>query len=190
MPLWGKTDATESKPKYLSSADAANAVFVSAEEAVLKTNKDKGILGAGWWLVKTFTDADGNTRYKSEHLVAMTVANATSGDAADDAKVADVEVTITVGTQPAAQTAVDGEATFTVVATVSSGTLTYQWQKKEAAAGSRWANVSGATTDTLALTGLTAEADNGDQYRVVLGSSSGAVKVTSSAATLTVEAAV
>lgn len=184
MPLWGKTDATGSKPKYLNTADAANAVFVSAEEAVLKTNKDKGILGAGWWLVKEYVAADGKTRYKSENLVAMTVANATSGDAADDAKVADVEVTITIGTQPAAQTTDGGAATFTVVATASSGTLTYQWQKKPAAEGSRWANIGGATTDTLALTAQTAD-NTGDQYRVVLGASSGAVKVTSNAAALT-----
>jgi len=183
MPLWGKTDASGSKPKYLSSADAANAVFVSAEEAVLKTNKDKGILGAGWWLVKEYTDADGKTRYKSENLVSMTVANATSGDAADDAKVADVEVTITISVQPAAQTTVAGEATFAVTASASSGSVTYQWQKKLAGT-TRWNNVSGATTDTLALTGQTSAA-NDDQYRVVVGSTSGAVKVTSSAATLT-----
>ena len=183
MPLWGKTDASGSKPKYLSAADAANAVFVSAEEAVLKTNKDKGILGAGWWLVKEFTDADGKTRYKSEHLVAMTVANATSGDAADDAKVADVNVTITISAQPAAQTTVAGAATFTVTASASTGNATYQWQKKLAGAA-RWVNVSGATTDTLALTGQTSAA-NGDQYRVVVGSDSGAVKVTSDAAALT-----
>lgn len=188
MALWGKTDASGSKPKYLNATDAANAVFVSKEEAVLKTNKDKGILGAGWWLVKEFTDADGKPRYKSELLVAMSIANATSGDAADDAKVADVEVTLTIGTQPAGQTAVAGGATFAVVATASSGTVTYQWQKKESAAGSRWANVTGATSASLALTGLTNAADNGDQYRVVLGSSSGAVKVTSDAATLTVAA--
>lgn len=183
MPLWGKTDASGSKPKYLSSADAANAVFVSAEEAVLKTNKDKGILGAGWWLVKEFTDADGKTRYKSEHLVAMTVANATSGDAADDAKVADVEVTITISAQPAAQTTVAGAATFAVTASASTGSATYQWQKKLAAA-TRWNNVAGATSASLALTGQTSAA-NGDQYRVVVGSTSGAVKITSDAAALT-----
>jgi hypothetical protein len=185
MPLWGNTDASESKPKYLNATDAANAVFVSKEEAVLKTNKDKGILGAGWWLVKEFTDADGNPRYKSELLVAMSVANATSGDAADDATVADVEVTITVSAQPANQTAVAGAATFSVTASASSGSMTYQWQKKESASGSRWANVSGATSASLALTGLTNADDNGDQYRVVLGSTSGAAKVTSDAATLT-----
>lgn len=187
MALWGKTDAAGSKPKFLSTADAAKAVFVSAEEALLGTNKSKGITGAGWWLVNEYTDADGTTRYKPECLIAMTVANATSGDAADDALVADVEVTVTIGTQPANQTAVAGEATFTVVATASSGTLTYQWQKKEST-GTRWVNVSAATADTLALTGLTNAADNGDQFRVVVGTNNGAKKVTSSAATLTVAA--
>jgi hypothetical protein len=101
--------------------------------------------------------------------------------------VADVEITITVGTQPSNQTAADGEATFTVVASVNSGSVTYQWQKKESGA-TRWSNITGATTDTLALTGLTNAADNGDQYRVVLGSNSGAKKVNSDAATLTVAA--
>ena len=185
MPLWGKTDVSGSKPKYLNSTDAANAVFVSREEAVLKTNKDKGINGAGWWLVKEFFDADGKPRYKSELLVTMSVANAVSGDASDDAKVADVEVTITVSAQPTAQTAVAGAATFSVTASASSGTLTYQWQKKEST-GTRFANVSGATSSSLALTGLTNAADDGDQYRVVIGSSSGAVKVTSNAVALTV----
>jgi len=184
MALWGKTDANGSKPKYLSTADAAKAVFVSAEEAVLKTNKDKGILGAGWWLVNQYTDADGKARYKSECLVAMSVANATSGDAADDATVADVNVTITISAQPANQTTVSGEATFAVTATASTGSVTYQWQKKAAAAGSRWANVTGATSASLALTGQTSAA-TGDQYRVVIGSDSGAVKVTSDVATLT-----
>jgi hypothetical protein len=184
MALWGKTDATGSKPKYLSTADKANAVFVSAEEAVLKTNKDKGITGAGWWLTKSYTDADGKIRYKSELLIAMTVANSVSGDAADDAIAADVEVTITIATQPANQTTVSGGATFGITASVSSGTLTYQWQKKPAAATGRWANVASATSATLALTGQLA-ANTGDQYRVVMQSSSGAAAVTSSVATLT-----
>lgn len=186
MALWNMTDAEASKPKYLSAADKAKAVFVSKEEALLGTNKAKGITGAGWWIVNEYTDASGNVRYKSENLIAMTVANAIAGDAADDAKVADVEVTITIGTHPANQTAIDGAATFTVVASVNEGALSYQWQKKESD-GTRWTNISGATLDTLALTGLLA-ADNGDQYRVVLGSDSGAKKVTSNAATLTVTA--
>jgi hypothetical protein len=117
----------------------------------------------------------------------MAVATVTSGDAADDAKVSDIEIAITIGAQPTAQTAVAGAATFTVTATVNNGTVTYQWQKKEANA-TKWTNVTGATSATLALTGLTNAADNGDQYRVVLGSNSGAKKVNSDAAVLTVAA--
>lgn len=276
MALWGNTDADGSKPKYLSDADKAKCFFVSAEEAAVSTNKEKGITGAGWWLVNTFVDADGTTRYKSECLVAMSVANATSGDAADDATVSDTAITITVSGQPTDQstkapaggvltvtragtaatgtasytevtgttsgsgtgakftvaraggvytvtvtsagsgyaatdtitvlgsalggvdttndlvitvaTVATAAATFSVTATVNSGSVTYQWQKKESGA-TRWVNVSGATSASLALTGLTVAADNGDQYRVVLGSSSGAKKVTSDAVTLTVTAA-
>jgi hypothetical protein len=187
MALWGKTDATISIPKYLTAADKAKAVFVSTEEALLATNKSKGITGAGWWLLNEYTDAQGTTRYKTECLVAMAVATAISGDADDDAKVSDVEITLTIGTQPTAQTAVDGEATFTVVATVNTGTVTYQWQKKEAGS-TRWVNLVDETDDTLVLTGLTNADDDGDQYRVVLGSDSGAKKVNSNAAVLTVAA--
>lgn len=187
MALWGKTDVAGDKPKFLTAAEKAKTFFVSAEEALLGTNKSKGITGAGWWLVDEYLDADGNVRYKSECLVAMTVANATAGDAADDATVSDVEITVTVSAQPANQTAVAGAATFDVTASVNSGSLTYQWQKKEST-GTRWVNVSGATSASLALTGLTNAADNNDQYRVVIGSDSGAKKVTSNSATLTVAA--
>ena len=103
MALWGKTDAAGSKPKYLTTADKANAYFVSREEALLETNKGKGITGAGWWLVKEYKDSGGQSRYKSECLIAMSVATATSGDAADDAVVADTNVTITISAQPANQ---------------------------------------------------------------------------------------
>jgi hypothetical protein len=183
MPLWGNTDATGSKPKYLSSADAAKAVFVSAEEAALTTNKSKGILGAGWWLVDEYKGSNGESRYKAELLVAMSVANATSGDAADDAIVADTEVSITISVQPANQTTVTGGATFGVTATSSTGSATYQWQKR-ASSTARWANVSGATNATIVLTGQVL-ADSGSQYRVVVSSTTGAVKVNSDAATLT-----
>ena len=179
MPLWGKTDASGSKPKYLLAADAANAVFVSREEALLKTNKDKGITGAGWWLVKQFDDADGKPRYKTELLVAMSVANAISGDANDDAIAADVEITLTISAQPANQTTVAGAATFGITATVApTGTVTYQWQKKAAGNGARWANIAGATNATYAVSGATS-ANTGDQYRAVLNSTSGAAAVTS-----------
>jgi hypothetical protein len=183
MPLWGNTDVTGSKPKYLSTADKAKTFFVSAEESALTTNKAKGITGAGWWLVNEYKDSGGQSRYKSECLVAMSVANAVSGDAADDTVVADVNVTITISAQPANQNTSSGGATFGVTATASSGTVTYQWQK--ALTGStRFANVASATNATIVLTGQLA-ANTGDKYRCVISTSTGAVKVNSDSATLT-----
>ena len=184
MALWGKTDVSGSKPKYLNAADAANTVFVSREEAALKTNHDKGITGAGWWLVNEYKDNSGASRYKSECLVAMSIANSVSGDAADDATVADVEIVITIGAQPTAQSSVSGAATFAVTASASTGTVTYQWQRALAATPTRFANVSGATSASLVLSGVVT-GDTGNLYRVVLSSTSGAVKVNSTAAALT-----
>ena len=180
MSLWNKTDANGSKPKYLSTADKAKAVFVSAEEAVLKTNKDKGITGAGWWLFSEYTDSNGNNRYKAENLVAMAVPNSISGDAADDAIVADTEVTITIDTQPTNEWFYEGNpGTFTVAATASSGTVTYQWQTKANTAGAEWTNISGANSDSYTATDIDVEAEDNTLFRVVLGSTSGAAKVIS-----------
>lgn len=178
MALWGKTDANDSRPKYLTAAELAKCVFVDATEAGLEANKSRGITGAGWWLVESYQDSNGETRNKAECLVAMSVAAADSGDRADDATVADVAYVITIGTQPTGQDTSTGGATFTVSATVTSGggTLTYQWQKK--AVGGRWANVSGATSASLALTGQTADND-GDLYRVKINSAGGAPEVVS-----------
>jgi hypothetical protein len=185
MALWGKTDVTGSKPKYLNANDAAKAFFVSSEEAALKTNHDKGINGAGWWLINEYTDSAGKPRYKAECLVAMSVANVVSGDAADDTTVADAEVTLTIGTQPAAQNTSAGAATFSITVTVNNGgTVTYQWQRAPVATPTKFANIAGATSSSVVLSGRTS-ANTGDLYRCVLSSTTGAVKATSSAAALT-----
>lgn len=172
-------------PTYLTLAEARKTVFVDQTEAAVKANKDKGVTGAGWWLINTYTGADGAPRSKAECLVAMAVVAATSGDV-EDLITADAQVTVTIGTQPSDQTAVEGAATFTVVATATSGNVTYQWQT--AAAGTnRFSNIGGATSSSLALTSL-AVGDNGKKYRVVVATDNGAAKVVSSAATLTVSA--
>lgn len=93
--------------------------------------------------------------------------------------------TINITQQPANQTSSSGAATFAVAAVVSDGsTPAYQWEKSDDA-GTTWAAVSGATSASLALTGLTYADDNSDQYRAVV-SATGATSVTSSSATLTV----
>jgi hypothetical protein len=74
-------------------------------------------------------------------------------------------------------------ASFAVSGFFAGNTITYQWQVSTDG-GSTFANVSGATTPTLSLSGLTA-ADNGKRYRCVL-SATGASSVTTNSATLTV----
>ena len=185
MALWSNTDAEASKPTWLTTDQLAKCFFVSTEEAQISTNKARGITGAGWWLVDEYTDSAGTTRYKTECLVAMSVATATSGDAADDATVADAVYTITIGTQPQDGSTVAGELTFSVAATTDgpTDTLSYQWQVQSGGAG-RYADVAGATTASLALTGQTADED-GDKYRVKVTGADGELEVVSSSATLT-----
>jgi hypothetical protein len=93
---------------------------------------------------------------------------------------------ITITAQPQATSIANtaSTASFSITASVSSGTLNYQWQKRESGA-TTFANVSGATSSTLSLTGLTYAADNQDAYRCVL-SATGAASRTSSTATLTI----
>lgn len=77
-------------------------------------------------------------------------------------------------------------ATFSVTA-AGQATLQYQWQR-QTASGTTWSNITGATSASLALTGLTTAA-NGNKYRVRISSTGGALTVTSNSATLTVTAA-
>lgn len=185
MALWGKTDADASRPKYLGSDDLAKCIFVDQTEAQQEANKSRGLTGAGWWLYNTYTDAQGNSRFKSQCIVAMSQPAVSAGDRADDSKAADATYTITISTQPGNQNTAAGEATFTVAATVSTGggALTYQWQKKSVGT-SNWSNVSGATAASIALTGQTTT-NTGDQYRVNVNSANGATQVRSNSATLT-----
>lgn len=164
-------------------------IFVDAQEAQVTANKAKGITGAGWWLVRTYTDANSATRYKTELLVAFSAAASDAGDAEDTIA---ADLAITIGTQPV-DTTVDlsdsetDTATFTVVATVNSALpLRYQWQKQEGGAGD-WANISGATSASYTTGVLTVLADDGDKYRVVV-TADDATTLTSDAVTLTVQA--
>lgn len=85
MALWSNTDATNSKPKYLSTADKALTAGVSVEEAGVAANKAKGVAHSGWVRNVTYTDAQGATRNKTEVLVAMGSMVQAGGDlVADD----------------------------------------------------------------------------------------------------------
>jgi hypothetical protein len=274
--------APKAAADYMIKNAFGTLVFLDEDEAVLNENRVRGLDGPGWWVYRTFTDADGNTRHKSECIVPLSVAAADSGDYADN-PAADAASAIAISAQPANQSTVGPEgglltvdtvsaasagrvagpytittsdystdgtgtgATFTITidgagaATIDSidtagsgyvvdetfsidgsvfggtdgvddltfdaatvaaaaatfsvtaadspdlGDIIYQWQT-QTATGTRWTNISGATSASLALTGLTT-ADSGKKYRVKLTSTAGAEEVISNTATLTVTAA-
>lgn len=163
-----------------------NILFVDREESQQAENRAKGLLSPGWWLYRTYTDAQSNVRHKSELLVAIDVPTATSGDAADDAVV--VDRTIFISVQPEDQSVTEGNtATFSVTASVTpTAALSYQWEKQEGGAGA-WATIVGATSASYTTPVTVLADDDGDNYRVVV-SSSGATSVTSDAVELTVTA--
>lgn len=256
-------------------------VFIDDTEAALDENKIRGLKWPGWWLYRTYTDGDGNTRHKAECLAFANQTAANAGDygiaqgGTEDNPAADVASTISISAQPSNQststpsggiltfnssgtaatgtgtyTAVAGTggagtgakfnvsrsggtytvtlnaagsgygagntitiagtdlggaspandlavvvsttataaATFSVTASATTGTLTYQWQVQTAASTTKWTNVTGATSASLALTGLTT-ADSGKKYRVKIGGSAGGEEIISNTATLTVTAA-
>jgi hypothetical protein len=184
MALWNNTDVEGSKPKYLNTAEKEVTLGVSVNEAQNAGNIAKGINTPGWVKYTTYTDGNGNTRNKSEVLVAM-------ASITGDNDTLDPDPVISIGTQPQnASVVAPDPATFSVTATVTNGgVLAYQWQIQQEGAGA-WANISGATSATY-TTGATAVGDgagatDGDAYRVVITAGAGATPVTSSAATLTV----
>jgi hypothetical protein len=191
MSLYGRVDSAANQTQAgLARGNGAGSatetiVFVDETEAGLAANKARGLSSPGWWAYRTYTDAAGNTRHKAEQLAFITNPEANADETlSDDTIAADVQATITVGTQPTDQTTASGAATFTVAATCdNSGTVTFQWQRRTSSSA-RWTNVSGATSASLALTGLTNAAD-GYQYRVKLNADVGAPEVISSTATLT-----
>ena len=94
--------------------------------------------------------------------------------------------TIAITLDPVNVTVNQGQtAAFTVVSTVTNGqTMNYQWQKKEYGTQT-WSNIIGANQSTY-NTGNTAQADDGDEYRVAI-TAAGATPVYSLSAILSVQ---
>jgi len=199
MSLYGRTDSNTNKTKVertiASSSQAKTIVFVDETEARLNENRQRGIDGPGWWSYFTYTDNAGNTRYKTEKLVALanpdTNANETQ---ADDTIAADVASAVTITAQPAnvtnASTPFTGTFAVTTSTTGTPGTLTYQWQV-QTPTGTRWVNLTntgvytGATSNTLTLTAAAKATYNGYKFRVKINSAGGTEEVISNTATLT-----
>src|SRR5213075_925720 len=95
-----------------------------------------------------------------------------------------VVATPVIGTQPVAITVAEGgSGSFSVSASSANGVLSYQWRKDGE-------EIAGATSGTLALTGVTGE-DAGSYECVVTNTIAGvAASVTTAAVALTVNTSV
>ncbi len=120
----------------------------------------------------TITVDDAGSGFVENETITIADADLGGGGAAD--------LTFDVAAQAAAA------AIFSVTA-AGQATLQYQWQR-QTASGTTWSNISGETSVSLVLTGLTT-ALNGYKYRVRISSTGGALTVNSDVAILTVTAA-
>ena len=205
MSLYGRVDSTANQTAVGrtrgngSGASTETIVFVDATEAGLEENKSRGLTSPGWWAYRTYTDHNGRTRHKAEHLMVLSNPEANADETlSDDTIAADVASAVTISAQPAASTSSSGGGTFTLTTatTGTPGTLTYQWQRQTANATTRWVNIAADTdtgityadftTATLAYSGLADDSLDGYKYRVKITSTGGTEEVISDgAATLT-----
>ena len=190
MSLYGKDDSNANKAKagrgIAPSSQAKQTIFIDDTEAALAENKARGLNAPGWWSYYTFTDCEGNTRHKAEHLVTIAGPEANANETqADDSVAADEAVLITINTQPATQAVAVGDPLALSVDAVSTppgdaSAMQYQWQKLSAAG--RWANI-GANQPTYDVDPYAVE--NAGSYRVKLTSTNGAPEVISATAVVT-----
>ena len=183
MSLYGNTDSAPNVTKagrgVSPSSQAKQIIFIDNTEAALPANKERGLNAPGWWSYYTYTDGEGHTRHKAEHLV--TIANPVGPETqADDAVAADEAVLITINTQTSAFPYNVGDPINLVVDAIATppgdaSVLTYQWQKRS---GRRWINV-GADQPTYDVAVSTA--DDVGTYRVKINSTNGASEVISDA---------
>ena len=185
MSLYGRTDSATNVTKagrgVSPSSQAKQILFIDNTEAALAENKARGLNAPGWWSYFTYTDTEGNTRHKAEHLVTIAGPDLNANETqADDAAAADVSVLITINTQTSAFPYNVGDPINLVVDAIATppgdaSVLTYQWQKKS---GRRWINV-GADQPTYDVAVSTA--DDVGTYRVKINSTNGASEVISGA---------
>ena len=189
MSLYGKTDSAANVTKagrgVSPSSQAKQILFIDDTEAALAENKARGLNAPGWWSYFTYTDGEGNTRHKAEHLVTIAGPDLNANETqADDAAAADVSVLITINADPITQAVAVGGVLNLVADAIATppgdaSVLQYQWQKKS---GRRWTNI-GANQPTYDVA-VYAESDAGD-YRCKLTSTNGAAEVITATATVT-----
>jgi hypothetical protein len=92
---------------------------------------------------------------------------------------------ITIGTQPNSTAVIEGNtATLNIVASITSGSISYQWQKSTNG-GAAWTNINGANSASYTTPNTVFPTTPAEQFRCVL-SNTNATTITSNAATVTV----
>lgn len=200
----GASGATGSAHEISTAGDhnynGRDLYFIDADEAQQAENRGRGIKVPGWTNYRSYTDANGNVRHKSEVLIAMGAYHgatgsgtyqAETGDRSTDDSVA-VDATTSITVQPVNRSTTGGAATTFAVTSTATGAysaLTYQWQISNDG-GSTWSNLSnagvysGVATATLSLSATTGL--NGKKYRVICGTDTANTNATSDVVTLTV----
>lgn len=201
-PISGVAYTMSQKPVYSMQdsnyggiSTVHNVYGASPAEVEANQGTQYALTHAGWVGIKTYVDAGGNLRVKSETLVAFSgitdgaASYSDGGDAADDAILQDRAITILAQPEEFVGVATT-TATFSVTAISTppgdDSLLTYQWQQSTGGAYSNLSNAgdySGTNTSTLSIAS-TNTARNGYRYRVVI-SATGARNVTSNASILT-----
>lgn len=151
MSLYGKDDSNTNKTKagrgVAASSQAKEIIFVDNTEAAIEANKERGLNAPGWWSYYSYTDCEGNTRHKAEHLVTIADPEANAQESqSDDAYAADSVVTITISGQPSNQTTrtpAGAILTTTHAGTAAAGTGSYTINSSTA--GIVVTNVSGGS---------------------------------------------
>ncbi len=160
----GGADGSRTAGTYTVTNAAGNASGTGADfTVVVAANGDP-----------TITLVSGGTGYADNETI--TIADASLGGGGGAA----VTVTVTAAATAAHTFSISGASS-----TGAGASLSYQWQKAESGS-TNYKDLSGKTSATLALTGLTAAADNGDKYRCRINNGIGGVEKTTTAGTLTV----
>jgi hypothetical protein len=129
MSLYGKDDSNTNVTKagrgVSASSQAKQIIFIDNTEAALEENKERGLNAPGWWSYYSFTDCEGKTRHKAEHLVTIADPEPNAQETQnDDAVAADATSIITISLQPANQSTVGPEGGLLTVDTVSAAVAT------------------------------------------------------------------
>ena len=123
---WDNTlivDGPSTVPGSQGYATAARrSIFIDDVEATLPENRERGLTAPGWWEYFTYTDANGNTRHKAQHLVAFKDAPVNAPDL-DDNIAADVASAITISVQPANATSYTPAGSITAYTNTAATTL-------------------------------------------------------------------